>query len=128
LLFAICECRVKIEHPAELDLVICLLVTQAEILITMQHQENQIQRIDVNSVQPDSHPIKNNDLNDLLGSFFIIFGLLMGIEKLWRSIHKLWKQRKFSPKLSLQIVSAIWAIVKAIGQMGSSDVDQNDEE
>jgi hypothetical protein len=94
----------------------------------MQHQENQIQIIEVNSVQPDSHPIKNNDLNDLLGSFFIIFGLLMGIEKLWRSIHKLWKQRKFSPKLSLQIVSAIWAIVKAIGQMGGDELDREDEE
>jgi hypothetical protein len=128
LVFAICKCRVKIERHAELDLVICLLVTQAEILITMQHQENQIQTIEVNSVQTGSHTIKNNDLNDLLGSFFIIFGLLMGIEKLWRSIHKLWKQRKFSPKLSLQIVSAIWAIVKAIGQMGGDELDRKDEE
>jgi hypothetical protein len=93
----------------------------------MQHQENQIQIIEVNSVQPDSHPIKNNDLNDIFGSFFIMLGLLVGIKNLWRSIHKLRKQRKFSPKLFLQIVIAIWAIVKAIWRMESSEVDRDED-
>jgi hypothetical protein len=87
----------------------------------MQHQENQIQIIEIDPVQSDPNPSKNTDLTDLFGSYFIIFGLLMGIEKLWRSIDKLRKQGKFSPKLLLQIVGAIVAIVKAILQMNNEE-------
>jgi hypothetical protein len=92
-----------------------------EILAIMQHQENQIQTVEINPVQPDPQPSKITDLTDLFGYFVIVFGLLMGIKKLWRSIDKLRRQRKCSPKLLFSIVSAIWAIVKAISQMNDRE-------
>jgi hypothetical protein len=51
--------------------------------------------------------------------------LLNGVKKLWILIDKLRKQGKCSPKLLLQIVGALWAIVKAIAQIKA---DQDDAE
>jgi hypothetical protein len=89
------------------------------------NQKSSIGIVSIDPVQPDCHPSKINDFTDLFGSFFIIFGLLTGIIKLWRSIDKLRKNRKCSPKLLLSIISALWAIVKAILQMNDEDEDED---
>jgi hypothetical protein len=85
------------------------------------NQKSLAEIISIDPVRPDCHPIKNTDLTDLFGSFFIIFGLLMGVKKLWRSIDLLRKQRKCNPKLLLSILKALWAIVKAISQMNNRE-------
>jgi hypothetical protein len=47
----------------------------------------------------------------------VIFTLLTGFNKLWRSIEKMRKKGKLSPKLLFPIFSALLAIWKAILQM-----------
>ncbi|WP_310487994.1 hypothetical protein [Chamaesiphon sp. VAR_69_metabat_338] len=51
----------------------------------------------------------------------VLFALLTGINKLWRSIGQLRKQGKLSPKLVFPIFSALWAIWKAIEQMNDGE-------
>jgi hypothetical protein len=91
----------------------------------MQHQENQIQTVEIDRIYPDLHQMKHLNSNYSIETILVIFALLNGLNKLWMSIDKLRKQGKCSPKLLLQIVGALWAIVKAISQIKA---DRDDTE
>jgi hypothetical protein len=91
----------------------------------MQHKENQIQTVEIDRIYPDLHQMKHLNSNHSVETILVIFALLNGLKKLWLSIDKLRKQEKCSPELLLQIVGALWVIVKAIAQIKA---DQDDAE
>jgi hypothetical protein len=91
------------------------------------NQNKIIETAPANPAQPDPQLSTIPDLTDLFCSFIILFGLLISIKKLWRSLDKLRKQRKCSPKLLFSIVSALVAIWKAIAQI-DDELDRDNEE
>ena len=126
LVFAIYECQAKVEWHSKLDLVICLLVTQTEMIL-MRNQENQIQIVETNWIYPDLHQMKHFDSTHSIETILVVFTLLNGLNKLWVSIDKMRKQRKINPDLLLQTVGAIGVILKAINDLLNRDDDNNDD-
>jgi hypothetical protein len=90
----------------------------------MRNQKNQIQIVETNWIYPDLHQMKHFDSTHSIETIFVVFALLNGLSKLWVSIDKMRKQRKFDPKLLLQAVGAIGAILKAINDL----LDRDDED
>jgi hypothetical protein len=74
-------------------------------------------------VYSDLHQMKHLNSNHLIETILVVFALLNCLKKLWLSIDKLRKQGKCSPKLLLQIVGALWAIVKVIAQIKANQDD-----
>jgi uncharacterized membrane protein len=93
----------------------------------MQHQENQIQTVEINRIYPDLHQIKHLNSNYSIETILVVFALLNGLNKLWRSIDKIRKDRKIDPTSLLQTVATIGTIIKAISQLLADSIDRDDE-
>jgi hypothetical protein len=83
-------------------------------------QNKQIESIPADLQYPCFDKIEHLDPNHSI-DILVIFTLLTGFNKLWRSIGQLRKQGKLSPKLVFPIFSALWAIWKAIEQMNDGE-------
>jgi hypothetical protein len=79
-------------------------------------QKKLIESISANLQYPCFDKIEHLDPTHSI-DILVLFTLLTSFNKLWRSIGKLRKQRKFSTKLVFPIFSALWAMVRAILQM-----------
>jgi hypothetical protein len=91
----------------------------------MRNEQNQSTEIIQSApIYPDIHQIKHLDSTHSIETILLVFALLNGLSKLWVSIDKMWKQRKFDPKLLLQAVGAIGVILKAINDL----LDRDDED
>jgi hypothetical protein len=96
--------------------------------LAMNNEQNKpIEIIPSTPIYPDLHQIKHLDSTHLIDTTLVLVTLLTSIINLLKYIKKILKQRKCDPKLLLQIVGMILAIVKAIGQMGEDELDREDE-
>jgi hypothetical protein len=87
------------------------------------------QQIDIptNRINPYPHQIKHIDSNHSIETILVVFALLNGLKKLWRSIDKIRKDRKIDPTSLLQTVATIGTIIKAISQLVADSIDRDDE-
>ncbi len=83
-------------------------------------QNRSIEIVPVEPNYPDLNHSKHLDSTYSI-DIVVLFALLTGIIKLWRSIDTLRKQRKLSSKLLFPIIGAILAIWKAIEQMNDGE-------
>jgi hypothetical protein len=83
----------------------------------MENEHNRpIEIVPVEPNYPDLNHSKHLDSTHSI-DILVIFTLLTGFNKLWRSIGQLRKKGKLSLKLLFPIFSALLAIWKAIAQM-----------
>jgi hypothetical protein len=92
----------------------------------MRNQKNQIQIVETNWIYPDLHQMKHFDSTHSI-DIFVLFTLITAFNKLWRLVNKMRKQRKFDPKLLLQAVGAIGAILKAMNDVLDRDDEDKDD-
>jgi hypothetical protein len=78
-------------------------------------------------VYPDLHQIKHLNSNYSIETILVVFALLNGLNKLWRLIDKIRKDRKIDHTSLLQTVATIGTIIKAISQLLADSIDRDDE-
>jgi hypothetical protein len=83
-------------------------------------QNKQIESIPADLQYPCLDKIEHLDTTHSI-DIVVLFALLTGINKLWRSIGKLRKKGKCSPELLFPIFSALLAIWKAIEHMNDGE-------
>jgi hypothetical protein len=98
-------------------IVIVNLIEQSKMI---NEQNRSIEIVPVEPNYPNLNHSKHLDSTHSI-DIIVLFALLTGIIKLWRSIDGLRKLRKFSPKVVFPIVSALLAIVKTILQINHNE-------
>jgi hypothetical protein len=89
----------------------------------MKDQNQAIECVPITPTYPDFHQMEHLNSNYSI-DIFILCTSITAFNKLWRLVNKMRKQRKFDPKLLLQAVGAIGAILKAINDV----LDRDDED
>jgi hypothetical protein len=89
----------------------------------MKEQNQEIVCVPTTPTYPNRPQMEHLNSNYSI-DIFVLITLITAFNKLWKSIDKMWKQRKFDPKLLLQAVGAIGAMLKAMNDV----LDRDDED
>jgi hypothetical protein len=93
----------------------------------MNEQNKSIESVPSAPKYSDIHQVKHLNSNHSIDTILFLFALLTSLKNLLKYIKKILKQRKCDPKLLLQIVGAILAIIKAIIDRFNRDDDDKDD-
>jgi hypothetical protein len=115
--FLLSKQRLRKKQGVEIDRKVMIAIVNLIEQSVMTNKQNQsIEITPTAPMYPDLGRVEHFDPIHSI-DIVLLFALLTGIIKLWRSIGKLRKQRKCSPKLLFPIFSALLAILRAILQL-----------